>query len=101
MHRALKRILFACGDADDLPAFIKAASRADPVRDVGFATLRTGAHLRKFEHAIVGPAHTLAASGRFAFWYTHKFFCLKMISLRNNAVQRRSVKFQFVQLRPC
>src|SRR5205814_584829 len=50
-------ILCPSGDGDDLASFIKAASGADPVRDVRGGTLRAGAELREFEHAIVSAAH--------------------------------------------
>ena len=80
-----KWILRSRRNADDLAAFIKATSRANPVRDVGRGALRAGAELRQFQHAVVGTAHALPAPGWFTFWNAHKILDLK---------------FQFVQFSP-
>jgi len=50
-----------CFDGNDLPAFIKTASGADPVRDIRSRALRAGAELRHLHGAIVGSTHPLTA----------------------------------------
>jgi hypothetical protein len=59
-------------DRENLASLVKAARGADPVRHVGSRALRAGAELRKFQHAVVRPAHALAALRRFSFWNAHK-----------------------------
>lgn len=46
-------------DADDLPAFVKATGRTNPVGNIWRGALRTSAQLRQFQHAVVGAAHSL------------------------------------------
>jgi hypothetical protein len=48
-------------DGQDLATLVKAACRADPVRNGGLAALRAFAQLRQFQHAVVGAAHALPA----------------------------------------
>src|SRR5438128_2634021 len=66
------RQLCSCRHCDHLAALVEAAGGADPVRDVGGCALWAGAELGKFHHAVVGPAHTLAARRGFSFGNAHK-----------------------------
>src|SRR2546423_10499978 len=60
-------------DGHHLAALVVATGGTDPMRNIRSRALRAGAQLRQFEHAIVCPAHALAASGGFSLGYTHKF----------------------------
>ena len=59
-------------DRYDWAPIIIPAGRTYPVRHIGCGTLRTGAQLRQFEHAVVSAPLTLTAVRRFAFRYAHK-----------------------------
>src|SRR5207247_1814098 len=61
----------ADGHGHDLPALVIPASRTYPVWDIRSGTLRAGAELWQGHHAVVSPAHTLAALGRFTLGDTH------------------------------
>ena len=61
-------------DGEDLAALVIPTSRADAVRHIGRGALGAGAQLGQAQHAIIRPAHALAASRRFAFGNSHKYF---------------------------
>src|ERR1044071_7945714 len=67
----LSPFLSPSGDGNDLASFVKAAGGANPVRDIRSSTLRAGAQLRKFQHAIICPPHSLPDLRWFALGYTH------------------------------
>ena len=67
----LSPFLSPSGDGNDLASFVKAAGGANPVRDIRSSTLRAGAQLRKFQHAIICPPHSLPALRWFTLGYTH------------------------------
>jgi hypothetical protein len=61
MLRELTEKSGARRDGQDLAALVKAARRADPVRNGWLAALRAFAQLRQFQHAVVSAAHFLPA----------------------------------------
>ena len=58
---AKQNFLCARRDGQHLAALVKAARRADPVRNGRLAALRAFAQLRQFQHAVVSAALTLPA----------------------------------------
>src|SRR6185436_17134073 len=59
-------------DGDYLAALVIAARWTNPMGPIRRRALRTGAELRQLEHAVVSPAHALAALRRFSLWNAHK-----------------------------